>query len=147
MAGGPEDAQFARYVQGGDRAALASVFAAAAPELRALAARVAGRGPAAEDLVQATWLAAIEGAGRFEPGRPVRPWLAGILVRLGALARRRGRRRLAPDRLPAADAPDPEQSAAARELAAHVDVALARVPETACAGSSCARSRASTAVT
>ena len=51
-----------------------------APELLLVAAHIGETGGNAEDLVQATFLAAMEQAGSFEPGRPLMPWLIGILV-------------------------------------------------------------------
>ena len=56
-------------------------FDAAAPELYGAALKLTGRAAEAEDLLQATWLAAIEGARRYDPARPLRPWLGGSALR------------------------------------------------------------------
>lgn len=58
--------------------------------LRRLAARLVGEG-AADDLVQETWLAAMNRPP--DPARPVKPWLAGVVRRLAKMrARGEGRR-------------------------------------------------------
>jgi len=56
--------------------------------IRALARRLVGDGPAADDLVQDTWLAALE--SRPDATRSLRPWLARVAHNF---ARQRGRRR------------------------------------------------------
>jgi len=71
-----------------DAAALGRVFDRLAPELLLVAAHVAARG-SAEDLVQTVFLRAIEGAERWDPARPLMPWLVGILVRLSLRDRAR----------------------------------------------------------
>jgi RNA polymerase sigma factor (sigma-70 family) len=80
---------FARYRAHGDAEAMTSVFDLLAPQLHELASRLVGRGADAEDVVQATFLAALERAERFDPTRSVLPWLVGILVREARTVRRR----------------------------------------------------------
>lgn len=59
--------------------------------LRALARRLVRDAATAEDLVQDTWIAALKSPP--DPGRPVRPWLAGVARRLARMrARTEGRR-------------------------------------------------------
>jgi RNA polymerase sigma-70 factor (ECF subfamily) len=55
------------------------VFDAAAPRLLRLAIHLAGDVGASEDLVQATFVTAMERAREFEATREIEPWLAGIL--------------------------------------------------------------------
>lgn len=119
---------FLRFRDRGETAALAAVFDRTAPELLRVA-RYLARGRAdADDLLQATFLAAIEGAAAFEPSRPLEPWLFGILVHLAAAARRRAGRPLDAARLQPAGAADPGAAAEARELADEVARAVAQLP-------------------
>lgn len=80
---------FERYRTKNDLAALAEVFDAVSPELLRVARHLAGRRGDPEDLVQATFLAAIERASTFDAERPLVPWLVGILINQSRLARRR----------------------------------------------------------
>ncbi len=70
--------QFRRF---GDPDGLAGVFDHCAPRLLRMALHL-GRDPGdAEDLVQATFLTAIEKAATYDASRPLLPWLTGILIR------------------------------------------------------------------
>src|SRR5690348_841061 len=80
---------FERYRSKNDLGALAEVFDAVSGELLRVARHVAGRGIDPEDLVQSTFLAAIERAETFDVDRPLVPWLMGILINQSRLARRR----------------------------------------------------------
>lgn len=80
---------FLRYRSRSDGRALARVFDALAPELLGIASHLVRDAQLAEDLVQATFLAAIERADAFDPERELKPWLYGILVREAAKERRR----------------------------------------------------------
>jgi DNA-directed RNA polymerase specialized sigma24 family protein len=71
-----------------DVAALGRVFDRCAPELLIVAAHVAGRA-AAEDLVKATFLAALTETARWDASRPLVPWLVGILANLALRERDR----------------------------------------------------------
>jgi RNA polymerase sigma-70 factor (ECF subfamily) len=66
----------------GDRRALQAVFIAHAPYLERLLGRVAGRSLEVEDLLQSTWMAAIEAFPRFRGEAQVRTWLARIAIRI-----------------------------------------------------------------
>ncbi|MEM7201326.1 MAG: sigma-70 family RNA polymerase sigma factor [Planctomycetota bacterium] len=79
---------FARFRETGDRAALALLYDQVAPRLFWIAVRHATHAGEAEDLVQDALLRAIRNAVRFEDGRPVMPWLCGILTNV---ARERAR--------------------------------------------------------
>ncbi len=83
--------RFARFARTNDAADFGAVFDELAPELFAIAKRLTRDRAAAEDLAQATWLAAIEGAARFDAARALKPWLVGILVRQAQLDARRRR--------------------------------------------------------
>ena len=73
------DQRFAHYCRTGDPAALADVFDGTAGRLMRVALWLAGNRTDAEDLLQRTFLKAIEARASFEPGRPVLPWLLGLL--------------------------------------------------------------------
>lgn len=82
MKHGIED-RFAAYARHGDLTALAEVFDAVAPELARVARHLVHGGrlrQEVEDLVQATFLTALEKAARYDPARPLVPWLVGILA-------------------------------------------------------------------
>jgi len=94
------DHAFARFQRTGSPRELAAVYDALAPELLRLALHTTGQVSDAEDVLQATFVTAIERAPSFDPARRVLPWLTGILANEArALRRRRG--------LP----PDPERVA------------------------------------
>ena len=67
-------------------AALGRCFDRAAPELLGLARRLVGS-DRADDVLQETFLAAIERPGSYERGRPLMPWLVGVLVNRARVAR------------------------------------------------------------
>lgn len=79
---------FDRYRRDGDLAALARVVETVAPELLRLARYLRPRGQTPEDLVQATFLAALTSRERYDAQRPLRPWLFGILLNKAAGGRR-----------------------------------------------------------
>ena len=95
----PEDELFAKFQRTRDPAALGRVYDLVARELLHVALHLTGRPAEAEDALQATFLAAIERAERYDPARPLRPWLLGILANQVRLARGRGGREPDPDRL------------------------------------------------
>jgi len=80
---------FARYRRDGAPAPLAEVFDRTAPELLRVACHVAGDLAAAEDLLQTTFVTAIESAGAWDERRPLLPWLLGILANHARAARRK----------------------------------------------------------
>ena len=123
------DREFARYKVKGEPKALARVLNLLAPELLLVAAHFARDESEAEDLVQTTFLDAIESVDRFDPARPLRPWLIGILVRLVRRARQKAKRALDPHRLPAPRQVDPVALAQQKELSEAFDRALTELPE------------------
>lgn len=129
MARRPEDQAFDRYLRKRDPADLAQVFDACAPRLLLVAAHVAGAPGGAEDLVQSTFLRALQATERFERGRPVMPWLTGILIREAKDARRQAARRPDPHRLPESAVEVPADAAAALELQEQLLAAIERMPE------------------
>jgi RNA polymerase sigma-70 factor (ECF subfamily) len=131
-----ESELFERFRRQGDAAALAEVYDRTAAELLRVALHMSRSPAEAEDLVQSTFLAAIESAASYDGQRPLRPWLAGILANQ---ARRRQRAEARQARsLPAVAAragsvvstADPLARSEAGELTEAVDDAIAGLPET-----------------
>jgi RNA polymerase sigma factor (sigma-70 family) len=83
---------FLRFRRDGSPSALAGVFDETATELLRVACHVASDLGAAEDLVQSTFLTAIESAKSWDERRPLLPWLLGILANHARAARRAGAR-------------------------------------------------------
>ena len=77
-----------RYRETRDPEDLGRLFDAVAPGLFRIARSVVGDAAAAEDVLQETFLAVIEGVETFDPARPAGPWLNGVLKRQAARARR-----------------------------------------------------------
>lgn len=68
--------------------------------------RLLGSPADAQDLVQETFVSALRNLQRFQPGRPLRPWLVTIATRLG-LNMLRSRRRARSEPLGAIEPADP----------------------------------------
>jgi RNA polymerase sigma factor (sigma-70 family) len=119
---------FRRFRRTGDVEALAEVFDAIAPEIYRVGTHLAPDLHSAEDLVQSTFLAAIEGREGWDESRRLVPWLLGILVHKAAQERRRTSRAVEPERLGKRSEPAPAERAEAQELADAVEAALAKLP-------------------
>jgi RNA polymerase sigma-70 factor (ECF subfamily) len=120
---------FLRYRERGDAAALAEVFDATAPELFRLAQHLVRDALSAEDVLQDTFVAAIDAATRWDASRPLVPWLTGILARKASESRRRARRQVDPQRLEERGERDPSATAEDAEFSRELRAALARLPE------------------
>lgn len=105
--------------------AMAEVFDLVAGELLVLARRLARDAASAEDLVQQTFVRAIERAEQFDPTRRLLPWLTTIL----ANEARMGHRRPDPDaaRVRVPEVVEPPQAVAQREARAAMDAAFAEL--------------------
>src|SRR5262245_61052940 len=121
------DAAWRRFRRSGDPAAIADLFDLAAGDLHRTALHLVGDDATAHDLVQTTFLAALE-QRTFDDARAVLPWLFGILRNQAALVHRRRARAFDRERInePAAD---PAAQAADRETLAEVERALAQLPD------------------
>src|SRR5262245_33328281 len=119
---------FERYRSTRDLAALGALFDDAAPELLALAVHLAPDLAEAEDLVQATFLAAIERPHAFDARQRLLPWLFTILAHHASKARRRARRVVDPRRLASHVAEDPLEAAGSSETQDVLAEALASLP-------------------
>ncbi len=127
---------FERFRNKGDVKALAKIFDRTGRDLLRLAQHLVHHMGDAEDLVQSTFVTAIDRAQTYDPKRPLKPWLTGILSRHAAnLIRRRQTRKDSHQEeacglLDVASSGDcPVDSATSRELAADLTVALQRLPE------------------
>ena len=121
------NALFERYRSHNDLRALARLFDAVAPELACVAAHLAKSTDEAEDLVQATFLSAIERSAHFDPKRPLVPWLLGILALHARKQRARAGRELDGERVHQPADSDPERDAEQREVTAAVGQAVERL--------------------
>lgn len=129
---GREERDFAEFNRTGAPEALGRVFDAVAPELHRIALHLSPRPTEAEDLVQATFLAAIQRAASYDESRPLLPWLLGILANQARLARWRDGRRPDPERVLENDrrrASEPLAAAEHGELRERIDQALRHLPE------------------
>lgn len=120
------DRQFARFYRTRDAAALSFVFDRTAAELLHVAAWLVRNRADADDLLQRTFLTAIEQRAAFAQQRRVRPWLLAILAN-HARNLRRARARTAPELPPPAPAVDPVQAAADAEFASWLAAAQAAI--------------------
>jgi RNA polymerase sigma factor (sigma-70 family) len=123
--GATEDRLFERWCRQGDAEALGELFDLASPGLLRLAIHLVGEPAEAEDLVQTTFLAAIEQRASVDSSRPVLPWLTAVLSNKAADHKRRASRSLDVERLlksPEDEAPHPaEQRELSGELAKAID--------------------------
>ena len=119
-----------RYRESRQPRDLAALFDLAAPDLFRLALHLVPDAATAEDVLQETFLAVMEHADAYEPGRPALPWLGGVLRNHAGMARRRERRRPDPDRAPRPAPPDdPAALAEGAEERERVQAALQALPE------------------
>ena len=82
------NAAYRRFCERRDPSAIAELFDIAAADLRRTAMHLVGDAATADDLVQTTFMCAIE-SRTFNPSRDVLPWLAGILKNQASLVHRR----------------------------------------------------------
>lgn len=122
------DRAYRRWRRTGDGRQLARVFDATANDLFRLGYHLLGDRHAAEDLVQQTFVVAIEQAVALADGRAVFPWLCGILTNR-ALHQRRQLRQRAGKGGSVDAAVDPVAEAHTRELQATIAVKVRALPE------------------
>ena len=124
------DRAFERFRANGDPRHLARVFDATAPELYRLAWHLVGDRHAAEDLVQTTFVVAIQDAASFDSERGVLPWLCGVLANRALHLRRQLLMRATRAPCATADATvDPVVTATANELVEAVATKVRALPE------------------
>src|SRR5688572_1038020 len=120
---------FARWRSKGDADALGEVFDLCAGELSRIALHLVRDPAEADDLVQATFLTAIERSASFDASEPLVPWLVGILVRHAHEARRKRERSPERGRLAERRALQPHEVAEAAELSTELQKALQELSE------------------
>lgn len=118
----PIESLFLRYRDQNDLEALAAVFDRTAPHLVAIARRLDPNH--AEDLLQETFLAAIQNATQWNGARPLSPWLLGILTRRAQRSWESKQRTPDPHRLPERQVEAPEARPMAREFKDGLDQAI-----------------------
>jgi RNA polymerase sigma-70 factor (ECF subfamily) len=79
---GEVDKDLVSRAREGDREAFAEIVRAHQRRIYAVAMRMTRRHEVADDIVQDTFVRAYRNLGRFELGRPLRPWLTRIAVNL-----------------------------------------------------------------
>ncbi|HKD99679.1 MAG TPA: sigma-70 family RNA polymerase sigma factor [Planctomycetota bacterium] len=124
----PTDEQlFAEFRRRSEPELLAAVFDRLAPRVLRLALHLVGDPAEAEDVLQATFVTALEKRDLYDEKRPLLPWLLGILQ---VHARQARSRRRAPDplRLPAREAERPDFAAESNEVHAEVRRAVESLP-------------------
>ena len=120
---------FVRFQRHGDSAALAMVFDRAAPEVLRVAVHLARDVAQAEDLLQSTFLEAIETADRFDSSRMLIPWLLGILANLVRREQATRQRIVDPNRLQRQSPIGPSEVAEGHELSGKLGLAIDRLRE------------------
>lgn len=133
MAIGTPEARFERWRTRGEAAALGDVFDALAPGLLRLAIHLVGDPAAAEDLVQQTFVTAMERAASWDARRPLEPWLQGILANHARDLKKSARRAFDPDfdlaTVLAREEDAPLESASRRELSGELARAVDALDE------------------
>jgi RNA polymerase sigma-70 factor (ECF subfamily) len=124
-----EDRLFRRFRRTRDPAALGAVYDLVAADLLRVALHVAGDPAAAEDLLQSTFVTALEAPERWDGVRPLRPWLLGVLRHHAHSARRSAARSPDAERLAHAPPVAPGADAEREELRRELGAALERLPE------------------
>ncbi|HYO97185.1 MAG TPA: RNA polymerase sigma factor [Polyangiaceae bacterium] len=128
-----DEALLVERLRGGDRRALADVYARYHERIWSFLLRLAGRRHLAEDLFQETWLAVARGAGRLRDDTDLRAWLFTV-----ACNRHRSYRRWAVldiarlfelGSAPAEHTLAPDQDAEARAAAARARAAFAQLSD------------------
>ncbi len=103
--------EFDKFRKTGDPEYLSRVFDASAQKLLLLAAHLVREDSLAEDLVQSTFIRAVERADQYDARRPFLPWITGILVHEAKKLLRRLGQRPDPRRLPNKKEPGPDEAA------------------------------------
>lgn len=120
---------FQRWCRTSDAEALGNLFDLAAPRLFKVAVHLVGDAAAAEDLVQATFLALIEQRATIDPTRPAMPWLNGVLTNKAQQLRRERAQPLDVERLHQRAVEDPSAPLEQRELSGELAAAIDKLPE------------------
>jgi RNA polymerase sigma-70 factor (ECF subfamily) len=120
---------FTAFRERGDVGALAQVFDATSDELMTVALHLVGDAAQAEDLVQATFLTAIQRAETFDAQRALTPWLVGILANQAARSRAERARGVDATRIETRVQPGPPEEIERAEVAQILARAVDDLPE------------------
>ncbi len=120
--------QFRKYRDCGDPQYLAEVYDRTAVKLLSVAMHLCGDVDEAEDVVQATFLAALTSASEWQSDRPLWPWLLGILGNRVKRVRRVEARAIDSDRITPMLQSEPSAIAEDLEFNRAVDEAVASMP-------------------
>src|SRR2546423_14472994 len=110
-----DEAALVQAMRRGDEAAFAALVARYALLMSRVAYRYLGSTALAEDVVQETWLAVVEGIDRFEGRSTLKTWLLGILANRARTRRDREARSI-PLSMVAEEAPSRSAGPAAAAL-------------------------------
>jgi RNA polymerase sigma-70 factor (ECF subfamily) len=125
------DTELIERVRGGDTQAFGELVRRYQRRAFAVAWRLLGHREDAEDLVQDSFMTALDRLDSFEAGRPFGPWFLRIVVNRGHNARA-ARRVRAVDELPdqlEGRAPAPDAVVEAAELGEQIGAAIGELPE------------------
>ncbi len=112
------DASLVAGVIAGDGEARGALYDRLAPAVQRVVVALGLRGAEVEDALQETFLRLFRDLGRFDPERPLRPYVLGIARRVALeAARQRRPGEPAPDDLPSRDTPAPERAERAERRA------------------------------
>jgi RNA polymerase sigma-70 factor (ECF subfamily) len=89
---GTDEAHLLQRLRAGDEEAFGGLVDAMHGTLRRLAEVFVGRGPAAEDVIQDTWVGVLDGISGFEGRSSLRTWIGSILVNKARTRRARDHR-------------------------------------------------------
>ena len=129
MHSGTVEHTFQDFQQTGSADALARTFDLTAPHLLLIARHLTHGAEHPEDLVQATFVDAMQHADRYDTDRPLMPWLIGILTNHARNLHRKRRRRVDQTRLHLNEAADPAAAAEASEFVDALGHAIAELDE------------------
>src|SRR6185369_537757 len=87
-----DETDLVRRLRAGDEAAFSALVDGMHGALMRLAELFVGRGASAEEVVQDTWLAVLDGLDRFEGRSSLRTWIGSILANQAKTRRARERR-------------------------------------------------------
>jgi RNA polymerase sigma-70 factor (ECF subfamily) len=134
---GEAESELVLRAREGDRDAFAAIVRSHQRRVYAVAMRMTRRHEVADDITQDTFVRAYRSLGKFELGRPLRPWLTRIAVNLSinylnGVARKE--EPLNEDRPETAESRDsldanPERALQSQELALDLERAVARLPQ------------------
>jgi RNA polymerase sigma-70 factor (ECF subfamily) len=127
---GPDEA-LVTALRAGDERAFAALVGRYSPAMLAVARRHVASREIAQDVVQDTWLALLNGLDGFQGRSSLRTWLFRVLVNIAKSRGVRERRTAAgqPDRLPQRWSESPEQQLLADEALQLVHRELALLPQ------------------